>query len=127
MKGYSERHHFDERALQIWERATKLVESIPTHLDAMGREIRCHEVARALGNVFGLEVADGCTIGVDHSWLIINRSTLLDPYAPGRMPMVQLVDLGSPTLHRLNYNLDLRARDDVRADVVETLTTWMRM
>ena len=124
MISYSEREVFTPEAVRIWKLATRMVESVLNHVDAEGRELRCHELARALGQLLKLQVVDGQSVGVDHSWLMIDRHTLLDPYAPARMPMVQLVDVGLPTLARFYYLHDgnfFDRRDDIREDVVKWL------
>ena len=122
MISYAERHRFSSKAVALWESASALVELLP-HTDEQGREVRCHEVARVLGKVLNLEVVDGASVGVDHSWLIIDRTTLLDPYVPGRLPMVQLIDIGSPTLLRLCYASELngKPRADIRQEVIDFL------
>ncbi len=126
MRGYSERTVFEPKHVVLLELATELVQKIASHLDHEGREIRCHELARALGAVFAVEVADGTSVGVDHSWLVLSRTTLLDPYVPGRLPMVQLVDIGAPTLIRLTYDTFRGERDDIRPEVVNGLIVQMQ-
>ena len=124
MKSYSERNVFEALAVETYEQAADLVARLPSHLDGEGRELRCHEIARALAMVLGLDYVDGTSVGVDHSWLIIDRTTLLDPYVPGRLPLVQLVDIGTPTLMRLCYQGALDgARTDVRTAVVDDLVS----
>lgn len=110
---------------------------------------RCHEIARfvfdALEPVIPTfaptaKVVDGNYAGGDHSWIRLNPSTILDPYAIARFPMVQLIDVGALTLARTLYvgeGEPLRAytkcdppryeksRTDIRCSVVqELLEVW---
>jgi hypothetical protein len=126
LKPYAARAVFSTEAVNLWNRASRMVDRLPKHMDRHGREIRCHELARALGRILELPVVDGATVGCDHSWLVVDRTTFLDPYRPGCLPMVQLIDTGLPTLTRLTYDQARRVRDDIRLDVVEDLVRTMR-
>ncbi len=95
---YSEREVFDTRELDLWRRATRLCAYIPERF----ANVRCHELARAVGRVLALPVEDGLYGFVDHSWLWtrpvqrlptsrIGWPNILDVYAVGRLPMVMLV------------------------------------
>ena len=63
-----------------------------------------HELARAIqivtyGSGHTLVVVDGKCGPIEHSWLCFSDGVILDPYVPGRMPAVQLIDpiVGAPT------------------------------
>ncbi len=110
MKSYSEREVFEARELAILKRATELVALVEDERFAF--VIRCHELARAVGRILRLPHEDGkYTVlperttesgtvkregGVDHSWLLVERErrteapSILDVYAVGQMPQVQL-------------------------------------
>ncbi len=90
MKGYSAQEIFSPRAQIQMGRAKEIVATLPEGL-------RCHEVVRIVNvmlDSFGL-VVDGHYGMVDHSWLVIpnytNTKVILDCYAVGRLPPVQLV------------------------------------
>lgn len=86
MISYSQREVFTERHLQLFDATKDIVSSL---FDDNG--MRCHEVARIIGELFNLPVTDGYYCAVHHSWIMLDRQTILDPYAVGRLPMVQLV------------------------------------
>lgn len=65
-------------------------------------------------------VVDGKCGSVEHSWLVCAGGMILDPYVPGRMPAVQVVD---PLV--ANYRSG-EPRDDIRQDLVERLALEMR-
>ncbi len=100
MKGYAEQEVFSELEMAMWHRATKFVAAVP---DRYGYEVRCHELARAVGRLLNVPVVDGMFGGlVEHSWLSIPRppdrsptSVVLDVYVPGVIPQVQLVDISA--------------------------------
>jgi hypothetical protein len=115
----------------------RLVELAPD-VDAEGRATRCHEVARAarlvlceviatwpIGVRVGVTVVDGTYLrAFEHSWIglqIGSESAVLDAYAVGRFPPVQLVTT-SMGLHR-EYRPDPLGfpRDDIREQHVEQL------
>lgn len=111
MIGYSGTKVFDSEAMKLLHRAESMVAAIP---DEEG--LRCHEVARAVGRSLGLKVVDGKYGPVDHSWILIERPMrrpfILDPYAVGRLPVVQLVDNYWNLPHWAWYT-DCGERDDV--------------
>src|SRR5437763_1419140 len=83
-----------------------------------GNELRCHELARAVHLVvhareYKLVVVDGKCGPIEHSWIHLSDGVILDPYVPGRMPAVQLVDLVVGTAYRPGA-----PRDDIRQAVV---------
>lgn len=93
MKNYAEHEVFKSGELVYFLTAQELVRRIPDDFMADGWELRCHEVARAVGLRLGLKVIDGKSGGVDHSWLLTASSNILDVYVVGRLPQVQLVDM----------------------------------
>jgi len=128
MKGYSEKEHFGAHALEYFYSAVDLVALLPEK-DEQGRLLRCHEVARIVGSILGLEVVDGrYEYGCEHSWCIVPDKvgrgfSILDPYAVARIPPVQLVVV-LPTIP--NRYFPEAARDDIRQDVIDHLLKYFR-
>jgi len=138
MIGHAERSMFTNRERLLYRDAARLVEAMPA--DTAYGEIRCHELARAVGAMLSLEVQDGYYGFVDHSWLWtrpladchiltsrVGFPNILDVYAVGRMPMVMLLDAEHTCLPHVGwaYRPD-KLRDDIRWDVVERLIALMR-
>jgi len=132
--------------------AQDVVDLLPETID--GELVRCHEVARVVAEVLSVSdrfgdriVVDG-KFGVhDHSWIQIDLNPglvpysvggrgrlILDPYAVGRVPMVQMLDLDATLLpYRRESACDRcgapnpwlyregPTRDDVRHEVVAAL------
>lgn len=131
MNGYSYEEIFDRRDRQAWRFATEVVANI---CEPSNGRYRCHEVARAVfRSLRAVEmlpdtaaVLDGSYCGVDHSWILIDSESgsVLDVYSVAQIPMVRLVDLGSPTLQRDNYKSG-PDRDDIRYWLVDTLVCEM--
>ncbi len=111
MKSYSETNIFSPVALTLRKVVERLVELLPD--PEPGKDLwRCHEVARAVEGVLEtsleaggsgarLHVFDGkygppAMGGIDHSWLVLLQpdkpGVVLDPYAIGRLPQVQIID-----------------------------------
>lgn len=91
MRSYSERKVFPAKTL----RALKFAQHFVKQVVAFDFEIRCHELARAVHLAlaeFGIdsEIIDGHYGAVEHSWLMIGH-VILDVYAVGQMPQVQLI------------------------------------
>lgn len=129
MKGVSELHCFSEHELALFRRATQLVALLPEK-DQHDEILRCHEVARVVGHMLDLEVIDGrYEYGAEHSWCIITQVTkfrsfsILDPYAIGRLPIVQMYYI-APTIPN-RYFPEAR-RSDIKQDVVEHLLGYFR-
>lgn len=138
MKGYTatEAAHPHDQALR--DQVERLLGEIPETVG--GWEIRCHELARAVARLYDLVVVDGHMGDAEHSWCLCPmRGTaapwLLDVYVPGRLPMVQLVDPCSTTLHegtragrRVRRGLYVAggARTDIDAGMVDALHVWLR-
>jgi hypothetical protein len=109
------------RAQILFEKAKRIVEAIPD-----GQVWRCHEVARVVHGVLAddrVEVVDGKYGPVEHSWLVISgnegrpQPIVLDTYAVGQLPQVQLVEffMGLGSMYqagpeRSDIDLDLVAK-----------------
>lgn len=129
LKTYAEENVFEAHEVELWKKAVVIVERMPTAID--GALIRCHELARAVGQLLELEVCDGKFGFVEHSWLWTGPfeqshapwvlPNILDVYVPGSLPAVQLVHTysGLPTRYTLNPIIDLVVREDVVKQLVE--------
>jgi len=124
MKGYSETEVFSPEEKRYFAEAKKLVRHLPAR-DSQDRWVRCHEVARVVGAVLGLEVCDGHYGMCEHSWLWLSPLTplssppnILDPYVVGRLPSVQIVR--SSTSCPYEYRRGDKRRD-IRPSVLEEL------
>lgn len=139
-------------AMDLLRAAQAVVDLLPETID--GELVRCHEVARVVAEVLSypersksgmfdeLVVVDG-KFGVhDHSWIRVDGSVrgrlILDPYAVGRIPMVQVLDLDVMTLpYRRESACDRcgvpnpwfyregPTRDDVRHEVLAALRSYL--
>jgi hypothetical protein len=89
--GYAARECFTPADLTAYVRARAMVKMMP-------EGHTCHEVAAAVGSVLGLSPVKGTYGGFDHSWLVLPSGHVLDVYAPGRLPPVQLVHVGAYAL-----------------------------
>jgi hypothetical protein len=68
-----------------------------------------------------LDVLDGKCGPIEHSWLLFSDGVILDPYVPGRLPAVQLVDPIVGSAYRPGPR-----RDDIRESIVDRLVREMR-
>lgn len=119
---YAERVCFDP----IHLRALKRVEaSVSRIAGTWGNELRCHELARAVRLILSDEivpvVVDGKCGPVEHSWLRFSDGVIIDPYVPGRLPAVQIVD----SLVAIAYRPG-PMRDDIQQSIVDRLVLEMR-
>jgi len=129
MISYSQRTIFTARELELLREATSLVESMPEVPEGWP-EIRCHELARAVGDILGLEVEEGRFGMAEHSWLwtepiVLGRGrwpNILDVYAVGSLPMVQLVDTG----HFLPHNTSYKSSHVKRTDIQQEMVDWLK-
>jgi hypothetical protein len=136
MHSYSETNVFSPRELNLLERATSLVALLPDE----PKPVRCHELARAVREVLGLEVQDGHYGFVDHTWLWtsplnddcrkfpsrLGFPNVLDVYSAGQLPMVRLVACAHPQLPHVGWSYRPgNARTDVDARLVERLVATM--
>ena len=124
MKPYAQRVIFTDHHLKPYRLAVELVDRVSS---AWGNELRCHELARAVLRCLShrlpdhrLIVVDGKCGPVEHSWIQFDDSLILDVYAPGRIPPVQLVD-------RLigNYKPG-DTRTDINESIINQLVYEMR-
>lgn len=117
---YAERVCFCAVHLRTLARARVLVDRVA---DTWGNELRCHELARAVLRALGddtLSVIDGHCGIVEHSWLRFSDRSILDVYAPGRLPAVQIIDVVMTAAYRPG-----RRRRDVRRSIVDRLVLEM--
>jgi len=120
---YAERACFRESHLRLLSRVEAYVARVS---NAWGNELRCHELTRAVHLVIyehehKLDVIDGHCGPVEHSWFRCSDGVILDVYAPGRLPAVQLVDPLVATMYRPGS-----LRSDVRQAIVDRLVAEMR-
>ncbi len=130
MTGYSLREVFSPGAVRAFRLAEELVARVASHADSCGREIRCHELARAVAchfRVLGVDrrVVDGLLWSVEHTWIVLPGTidhALLDVYVPGRLPQVQLIHRHQDVSRGYVPGL---GRTDVRWSVVDDLAREM--
>ena len=118
---YTERVCFRATHLRLLSRVEAYVGRVSK---AWGNELRCHELARAVRivvDVDKLEVIDGCCGPIEHSWLRCSDGAILDAYAPGRLPAVQLVDPLVGASYRPGS-----PRRDIRRVIVDRLVAEMK-
>jgi hypothetical protein len=118
---YAERSCFHPSHLRMLARAQEIVARVS---EAWGNELRCHELARALQRVLGdntLVVVDGHCGPIEHSWLRFSDGAILDPYVPGRLPAVQIVDAIVSVAYRPG-----EMRRDIRRSIIDKLVVEMR-
>jgi len=132
MISYSEREVFTGRELGLLRRAQVLV-GLARHEMGHDGELRCHELARAVGTVMELEHCDGWYGMHSHSWLwttepdrfdaqnhpnMFAPPNILDVYALGRLPQVQLIRSGSGLPYEYRRG---DPRTDIHDDVIHDL------
>ena len=117
---YAERVCFKPPHMEVLTRVEVYVTRISK---AWGNELRCHELARAVQLVIdapALFVVDGKCGPIEHSWLCFSDSVILDPYAPGRLPAVQLID------SIVGAYRPGSTRTDIRCSTIDRLVREMR-
>jgi hypothetical protein len=124
VKSISEREYMSKDAQQM------AVALLPDSIDPEG--IRCHELARAvqreLYGRFIIQAVDGKYANVDHSWcyLSIASGYVLDVYAVGRLPQVQLIQM-HPLLKKQTELFEVgQNRTDIRRKVLEAMDEHLR-
>lgn len=128
MIGYAERQCLSSGAVEAYRRACALVERVDDHTATDGHELARAVATRLTADGFVVEVVDGQLGSIDHTWILVpSRSrtedtALLDVYAPGRIPQVQLLH-DHPFVSR-GYEQNLH-RTDIRQSVVEELCRKM--
>jgi hypothetical protein len=119
---YAERACFGSAHQRLLARVEALVARVSS---AWGNELRCHELVRAvrfvISDEYVLMIEDGKCGSVEHSWLRFSDGVILDPYVPGRLPSVQIVDSFVGTAYRPDD-----PRDDIRQWIVDRLVLEMR-
>lgn len=116
MRGYAELEVFSPQELEARDFAELFVSRAPAKL--RGEWVRCHELVRAVGELLELpaeRVADGYCGLTEHSWLWMGKRerykpppNILDVYAVGRLPQVQLVYPRAPFDYRLGLIVPIR-------------------
>lgn len=117
---YAERACFTPEQIALLARAQEAIARIS---NAWDKELRCHELARAVQRVCArdLVVVDGKCGPIEHSWLVWpDDYVILDPYVPGRLPAVQLVDPIVGMAYRPGGQ-----RSDIRQQIVARLVLEM--
>lgn len=128
---YAERACFRDSHLCLLDRVQQYVSRVS---NSWGNELRCHELARAVQQAAladstrgwivraarELIVVDGKCGPIEHSWLLFPDGVILDPYVPGRMPAVQLVDSIVGTMYRPGD-----ARPDIKQMIVDQIVREM--
>lgn len=120
---------FTPQEVASWHRATTFVDRLPE-----SGTVRCHEITRAVYKAldsYGLqhywEVVDGVFGHVDHSWLVGKKTdTILDVYAVGSLPMVQLINttfLGVRDARRYKEGC---TRKDINEVIIVVLASHMK-
>lgn len=128
---------FHGTELHAFLEITKWVELVKETSIEYDDRFRCHELVRALHHqlmkqmMINTLVADGHYGAVDHSWLVfapradkMHGAVILDCYAVGQLPMVQLLDPFGPKqslFYPLDPNYYSQQRDDIRFDAVERI------
>lgn len=120
---YAERACFREAHLSLLARVETYVARVSK---AWGNELRCHELARAVHLVVHerehkIDVVDGKCGPIEHSWLRFSDGVILDPYAPGRMPAVQMIDPIVGAAYRPGT-----PRADIKQAIIDRLVLEMR-
>lgn len=154
MKSYTERE-FLHRHRWTLDAMFEVIEAVP-HLDKLGREVRCHELARVATHVLlhdrrrfdydrhimqgngkfpvigrtDFRYVDGHYGPADHSWVVVDDGkpyhddAILDVYAVGSLPPVQLLYGGFIfRAQRLAFKPG-EERGDIREDVIDDLL-WL--
>jgi hypothetical protein len=136
VRGYSASRVFSVEEVRLYQRAVSLVEIVPDM-----PKLRCHELARAVGRILGLEHEDGVYGFVDHTWLwttALDRQSplvqetrigfpnVLDVYSVGQLPMVRLVECGHASLPHMGWSYrPRRPRKDIDEGLVDRLVRIM--
>ncbi len=135
MLGYSYTTVFSQHEIDLYNRATKIVENIPEAVN--GEVLRCHEVTRVISTLIGLPYTDGKFGAVEHSWLWTSTArdgeypgNILDVYCVGRLPMVQLIGYGIPGVEFISsrslYTCYPFPRKDILNTTVDTILYILR-
>lgn len=143
MKGYAESRIFSKKARAMFFKAKHYVSLIEEKTDENGKErLRCHELVRIVANVIVFDppsyepffippfvIVDGKYGHVDHSWIEIreriSEDVILDVYAPGQMPQVQMIDTAWVLPHKKIYVAGDQ-RDDIKWGTIHRHTEELK-
>lgn len=127
MKSHSEVRIFSRQEMESYHRAVVAVSQLPDIPN-----LRCHEVARAVGMTLHLPIQDGHYGLIEHSWIWTKPwkwgtypSNVLDVYCVGRLPQVQLIDLQYLLPHMPMYKPS-KPRTDIDHALVLELQRHLR-
>ncbi len=134
MKSYAEAEIFTASEVRLLHLAERMVKLLP---DAFDPGLRCHELARAVAICLNHEIPslgervhvdDGKFCYADHSWIVLPpRLHILDVYAVGSLPPVQLVDVRSGALgDRTRCFRKRERRTDIDDAVVDRIVRLFR-
>jgi hypothetical protein len=134
VKSYSEREIFNVNEVRYFKEAVRLVGKIDER--DFTDEPRCHEVARAVGQILELPYQDGHYLFAQHTWLWVGTLDLdraetgyypviLDVYAVGSMPQVQLGDTFPPLKRVGAVYKPGPERNDIKQDIIDKLVHQM--
>jgi hypothetical protein len=120
---------FREGELELYQHACVLVGRLPEDPELLRKlgeeeELRCHELARAVGRLLKLEHQDGRFGTREHSWLWVGKKTVLDVYVPGSLPQVQLITYYNYSLPWMKAYVVGQGRSDIREKVITNLLQW---
>jgi hypothetical protein len=133
MIGVSGRGTFSAEERYLLKKATEMVRSVDEKAICRRfpafENIRCHELARAVGKLLRLRVVDGYvveTFGIgDHSWLLTPAGNILDVYSVAQLPMVQLVKQERHALAKTHQEGPLTLGQPIHKGVVDALVKMM--
>ncbi len=138
MRSYSETNIFGASDRKLLNLADALV----VRLGDRPKTVRCHELARAVGEVLKLPFQDGMYGFVEHTWLWTHPlgdgadysdilrigPNILDVYCVGRLPMVQLVDGKHTQLPHIGWSYrPTNLRTDIDSSCVKSLVKELSM
>lgn len=133
MIGVNARGTFSNEERYLLKKATEMVRSVDEkaicrHFPVFGN-IRCHELARAVGKLLRLRVVDGYvveTFGIgDHSWLLTPAGNILDVYSIAQIPMVQLIHQERHALAKTHQEGRLTLDQPIHKGVIAALVKMM--
>lgn len=124
MKSYAE-GQFNIANLELLGKVEKIVAAMPSRTPD-GELIRCHEVAAIVGELFGLGVQEGKYGAVDHSWLWLTTGQILDPYVPGHLPQVQIIDNAASLPYVYHSHCEGSIVKDLNRDFVKAQVCKLR-
>ena len=141
MKSYSELNVFSGEEIVFFEKARLMVDALPASFSSERPLLRCHELARAVGQILGLQVQDGQYGFVDHTWLWttplqkdrsefgfrVGFPNILDVYSVGQLPMARLVDCSLTQRPHVGWAYrPTDVRGDINWELVERVVELLR-